>query len=173
LLFWVSGGGGFYRSRVTSGIGFFVPGTKRSGRLCCSSRVGGSVWWQIVLDVRDGVGQVDSRWMLDNINRQVGDGESTLFWVNPWQEGKPLCSLFSRLYELTKFKLDMVAEMFERGWGVNGEAWKWRSKHFAWEEELLGECIICLTNFSFQVDHVDRWIWMLHDSNCYTVSSAY
>jgi len=31
LLFWVSDGAGFYRSRVTSGIGFFVPGTKRRG----------------------------------------------------------------------------------------------------------------------------------------------
>jgi len=42
-----------------------------------------------------------------------------------------------------------------------------------WEEELVGECIVCLTNFSFQADRVDRWIWMLHDSNCYTISSAY
>ena len=38
---------------------------------------------------------------------------------------------------------------------------------------VVGECIVHLTNFSFQVDRVDRWIWMLHDSNCYTVSFAY
>jgi len=31
LLFWVSGGGGFYRSRVTSGIRFFAPGMERRG----------------------------------------------------------------------------------------------------------------------------------------------
>jgi hypothetical protein len=37
----------------------------------------------------------------------------------------------------------------------------------------LGECIGRLSNFSFQGDRVDRWIWTLHDSSCYTVSSAY
>jgi len=84
------------------------------------------VWWQTILDVRDGVSQVDTGWMSDNINRQVGDGVSTLFWVDPWLEGKPLCRLFTRLYELPENKLDTVAEMFARGWGVNEEARKLR-----------------------------------------------
>ena len=34
-------------------------------------------------------------------------------------------------------------------------------------------CIVRLSNFSFQVDHVDKWILKLHATNCYTVSSAY
>jgi len=67
----------------------------------------------------------------------------------------------------------MVADMFARGWGANGEAWKWRRRLFAWEEQLLGECIVRISNFPFQVDRVDNWIWKLHTSNCYTVSSAY
>jgi len=119
------------------------------------------MWWQTILDVRDGAGQVDTGWMIDNITRQVGDGMSTLFWVDPWLEGKPLCQMFVRLYELAENKLDMVADMFARGWGVNGEAWKWRRRLFAWEEELLGECVGRLTNFSLQVDRVDKWIWTL------------
>jgi hypothetical protein len=57
---------------------------EEGGRLCCSRRSGGSVWWQTILDVRDGVGRIDSGWMLDNITRRVGDGLSTLFWVDPW-----------------------------------------------------------------------------------------
>jgi len=32
------------------------------------------VWWQTILNVRDDVGQADTRWMLDNITHQVGDG---------------------------------------------------------------------------------------------------
>jgi hypothetical protein len=44
---------------------------------------------------------------------------------------------------------------------------------FAWEEELLGECIVHISIFSFQVDRIDKWIWKLHTSNCYVVSSAY
>jgi len=39
--------------------------------------------------------------------------------------------------------------MFARGWGVYGEAWKWRRRLFAWEKELLGECIIRLSNLFF------------------------
>jgi hypothetical protein len=44
---------------------------------------------------------------------------------------------------------------------------------FAWEEKLLGECIVRIYIFSFQVDRVDKWIWKLHASNCYVISSAY
>ena len=130
------------------------------------------MWWQTILDVRDGVGQIDSGWMLDNITRRVGDGMSTLFWVDPWLEGKPLCNIFTCLYELAENKLDTVAKLFTRGWGVNVEAWKWPRRLFAWEE-LLGECIGRLSNFFIQGDRADSWIWTLHDSNCYSVSSAY
>jgi len=133
----------------------------------------GLVWWQTIKNVKDCVGQVDLGWLLDNICRQVGDGVSTLFWVDPWLEGKPLCSVFVQLYELSRNKLELVANMYARGWGVNGEAWNWGQRLFAWEEELLGECVVKLTSVSLQVDRIDRWIWNLYVSNCYTVSSAY
>jgi len=109
------------------------------------------VWLQNILNIRDGVGEVDTGWLTDNITRQVGDGESTLFWYDSWIEGKSLCELYVRLFELADNKLDMVAAMFAKGWGVNGEAWKWRCRLFAWEDELLEECIIFLSNFSFRL----------------------
>jgi len=34
--------------------------------------------------------KVATWWLLDNITRQVGDGVSTLFLVDPWLDGKPL-----------------------------------------------------------------------------------
>jgi hypothetical protein len=95
------------------------------------------VWWRTILNVRDGVGQAETGWMIDNINRQVGDGVSTLFWVDPWLEGKPFCKKFVRFYELAENKLETVADMFVGGWGVNKETWKWRRRLFAWEEKLL------------------------------------
>lgn len=132
----------------------------------------GSVWWQTINNVKDGVGQVDPGWLLDNISRHVMDGLSTLFW-NPWLERKPLCYVFVRLYEFSENKLESVANMYARCWGVNGKAWKWRCRLFAWEEELLGECVVRPTSVTLQVDRVYRWIWNLHVSNCYSVSSAY
>ena len=82
------------------------------------------MWWQTIKNFRDGVGQVDEGWMLDNINRQVGDRVTSLFWVDLWLEGKPLSKVFARLYELADNKLETVAHMHARGWGLNGEAWK-------------------------------------------------
>ncbi|GAU11374.1 hypothetical protein TSUD_343650 [Trifolium subterraneum] len=63
--------------------------------------------------------------------------------------------------------------MFEAGWGIGGEAWKWRRRLFAWEEELVLECIARLSNIVLQVDIPDRWEWNLHSSHKYTVQSAY
>ena len=41
--------------------------------LCCSWRGGGSVWWQNILNIMDGVGEVDTGWLTDNIMCLVGD----------------------------------------------------------------------------------------------------
>ena len=73
-------------------------------------------------------GQVDSGWLLDNITRQVGDGESTMFWIDPWLDGKPLCKVYVRLYELSEIKFASVANCLRmgevligtRGGGVGG-----------------------------------------------------
>lgn len=114
------------------------------------------MWWQTIKSVRDGVGQVDSGWLLDNITRQMGDGVSTLFWADPWLDGKPLCKAFMRLFQLAENKFETVANMFSRGWGANGEAWRWHQRLLAWEEDLLGKCVARLTSVILQVDKVDR-----------------
>jgi hypothetical protein len=80
------------------------------------------VWWRMIQSVRDGVGQVDLGWLLDNITRQVGDGKSTLFWTDPWLDREPLCKVYVRLFELSENKLESVANMMARGWSAEGEA---------------------------------------------------
>jgi len=49
-----------------------------------------------------------------------------------------------------------VAEMYSLGWGEEGEAWKWRRRLFAWEEEKVQECCDILTNIVLQPNHSDR-----------------
>jgi len=83
-----------------------------------------------------------------------------------------MSKVFARLYELADNKLETVAHMHARGWGLNGEAWKWRQRLYVWEEELLGECVGQLTSVTLKVECADRWVWTLHVSNCYTFSSA-
>jgi hypothetical protein len=133
----------------------------------------GSVWWRNLNQIRRGVGLVDSGWLSDNIIRRVGDGRDTLFWVDPWLDDCPLARTFGRLYYLADNKLVTVSEMFELGWRVGGEVWKWRRRLLAWEEGLVSECTERVSSCILQVGTLDRWVWKLHTSQCYTVKSAY
>ncbi|GAU13302.1 hypothetical protein TSUD_42560 [Trifolium subterraneum] len=145
---------------------------EEGGRVRFSEGVGSS-WWRGLNTVRSGVGLRDDRWLVDNIRRKVGGGCGSLFWLDPWLEDNPLSRSFSRLYDLAVDKNILVADMFAAGWGVGGEAWKWRRRLFAWEEELVTGCIARLSNVSLQAGVSDSWVWQLHNSGCYSVKSAY
>ena len=80
---------------------------------------------------------------------------------------------FNRLYDLSLFKGALVSDMCHLGWGMDGEAWRWRRRLFAWEEGLLGDLILLLQNVNLQVDNVDRWRWALESTNTFSVRSAY
>jgi hypothetical protein len=58
--------------------------------------------------------------------------------------------------------------MFELGWG--GEAWKWRRKLWAWEEEMVVECRSLLLSVMLQVD---IRTWIPDPSAGYIVRGAY
>ena len=45
---------------------------------------------------------------------------------------------FNRLYNLSMLKGESVYAMSNLGWGVDEEAWVWRRRLFAWEEEDVG-----------------------------------
>jgi hypothetical protein len=76
----------------------------------------------------------------------VGDGCHTLFSWDPWLEGGLLKSVFSRLIDLADNKMVLVAEMSILGWREDDEAWKWRRRLLAWEEEQLREFCVLLNN---------------------------
>ncbi|GAU14843.1 hypothetical protein TSUD_50550 [Trifolium subterraneum] len=118
----------------------------------------GSSWWRALNKVRSGHGLIDPRWLADNIVRQIGDGRTTSFWVDCWLEVGPLARAFSRLYDLADNKNISVADMCVDGWALNGNEWKWRRRLFAWEEELVAQCVGVLANFVLQGDVSDRWV---------------
>jgi len=63
--------------------------------------------------------------------------------------------------------------MSQLGWGEGGEAWRWRRRLFAWEEELVGEFILLLADVTLQVNNEDKWLWTLESSHSFTVRSLY
>ncbi|PNX56356.1 receptor-like kinase, partial [Trifolium pratense] len=90
-----------------------------------------------------------------------------------WLGENPLRERFGRLFDLAETKTCSVAEMFSLGWGFDGEAWVWRRPLRAWEEELLRECQLLLSNISLQAQSLDRWQWRLDPDTGYTVRGAY
>ena len=80
---------------------------------------------------------------------------------------------FSTLYDLSLFKDKSVFDMCQLGWGEEGEAWGWKRRLFAWEEEVGGELTLLIHNVILQVDKDDSWLWTLDSSKTFIVRSAY
>lgn len=59
-----------------------------------------SVWWNNLTTIRRGTSVGVGRWIDDNIGRDIGDGNNTLFWWDPWIDGVVLKNTFSRLFSL-------------------------------------------------------------------------
>jgi len=121
----------------------------------------------------DGVGGDGAGWFLERVSRKVGDGVDTSFWSDWWLGEVPFCQRFRRLFDLAENKLHSVATMFSLGWGEDENTWQWRRRLWVWEEELLAECRMLLSNVILQVDVSDRWQWLSDVVRGYLVRSAY
>jgi len=126
-----------------------------------------SMWWHDIAALRR------EEWFSDHVSRSVGDKKHTLFWSDVWVGGVSFRDRFSRLFELSMFKGESVFDMCLLGWDNEGEAWRWRRRLFAWEEEIVKELRLLLQNVTLQVDREDRWLWSLESSFVYTIRSAY
>ena len=136
------------------------------GHLCVGGR-DGSAWWRNISALRS------EGWFHSNVSRSLSDGTKALFWTDVWVGELSLRDRFSRLYELSLLKGETVAAMRALGWEEEGEAWRWRHRLFAWEEESVGELRLLLQNVSLHVHRKDNWKWKTDSSSFYIVRSAY
>ena len=74
-----------------------------------------SVWWNNLINIKNGAGVGGSRWLDTNVGREVGDGTQNLFWWDPLIDGMVLKNNFSRLFDLATNKMATVAEMYSLG----------------------------------------------------------
>jgi len=124
-------------------------------------------WWKDITNLRA------EEWFDGNVNPCVGDGKNTFFWSDIWVIRMTFRDRFNRLFELSLLKEETIFGVHSLGWGVDGGAWRWRRRLFAWEKELVGELRLLLQNATLQVDRVDKRLWRLETSSVYTVRSVY
>jgi len=144
----------------------------RDGRLADGGR-SGSIWWREVSRIRDGNGGGSDGWFEGCVIRRVGDGESTLFWHDWWCGDIPFRIRFNRLFDLVLNKSIIVKDMFSLGWGASGVGWQWCRALWVWDEELLEECRLVLSNVSLQPLSYDVWQWQPDSNDGYSVRGVY
>jgi len=103
----------------------------------------------------------------------VEDGLCTLFWQDNWLDGGTLKCRFSRLFYRSTSKMETLSDIFLLGWEEGCSAWRRRRRLFVWEEELVRECCVLLSSIFLQDNMNDKWIWHLHVSLKYNVTSVY
>jgi len=77
------------------------------------------------------------------------------------------------LFDLSIHKDLSVGEMYTLSWGEDGEAWRWRRRLLAWEEELVVEIRNLLTNVTLQDTVSDVWLWRPNIGDGTTVRGVY
>lgn len=148
----------------------------RYGEVCGRIQEGdrnASAWWRMMGGVREGIGSGVGNWFGENVERVVGDGKNTFFWTDKWLDGVPLKLRFSRLYELTVHKECTVEEMVRLGWEEEGNAWGWRRRLWAWEEDSMRECVFLVNHVLLQDNIQDSWRWIPDPIHGYSVRGAY
>ncbi|KEH34757.1 hypothetical protein MTR_3g068195 [Medicago truncatula] len=77
-------------------------------------------------------------------------------------------------YRVLKARYGEEGGGYGKEWlGIDGGAWRWRRRLFAWEEETVSECASLLHNVVLQENIVDRWRWSLDPIHGYSVKVAY
>jgi len=55
----------------------------RNGRHC-------STWWRDLQIIDRGVWGIKTGWFAEKLSRKIGNGEETLFWLDPWLGGRTM-----------------------------------------------------------------------------------
>lgn len=101
-------------------------------------------WWGEVIRA---VGGSEGGWLMEGVERVIGNGVDTYFWEEKWAGGARLRDLFPRLYRLS---LDKEARVVSMGEWVEGRwEWRWRWRRTYWIVSLicLMICLMLLTGF--------------------------
>lgn len=145
-----------------------VPCTKPNTQVWDSKN--SSSWWRDLCAI-DSNSVVVQHWLSNEVRRKVGNGDSILVWHDVWFGVKSLKEEFPRLFSLPLDKDSSVAKM--GCWDGNVWRWRWRRALFAWEDEALWLFSATMDGAYLCRDKDDVWIWLVGNSNFFTVKATY
>jgi hypothetical protein len=115
---------------------------------------------------------VPGNWIDEAIQRVVGDGRSTFFWLSNWLGEAPLARLFPRLFSLSNQKEDMIFHFGVRGGDTWSWSFSWRRDLFAWENDLVEQLKDRLALVMLAPEE-DVWRWLPDEEGLFSVKSTY
>jgi hypothetical protein len=128
-----------------------------------------SLWWKDICALER---VVPGNWINEAIQRVVGDGSSTLFWLTNWIGEAPLARLYPRLYSLSTYKENMVHHFGVRRGDTYTWSFTWRRELFAWENELVLHLQDRLASVRLLPEE-DMWRWIPEVDGFFSVKLTY
>ncbi|XP_076922106.1 uncharacterized protein LOC143583771 [Bidens hawaiensis] len=103
---------------------------------------------------------------LSAVQKKIGNGQETRFWLDCWGTSSTLAVKYPRLYALEMDKQCFVNQR------VDGGSWNWRREiRGGRESEQFDNLIVELGHVSL-TDSQDRWIWSFGDMTDFTVKGV-
>jgi hypothetical protein len=127
-----------------------------------------SSWWKDLRGIESAA--ISLNWVSGGLNRKIGNGVTTSFWLENWIGGVTLRDKFPRLFSLSNQKEATISEVV--GLGFDRGVLSLRRGLFDWEEELVGQLEILLHNVTLSLVS-DKWNWSFEDDGVFSVKSAY
>ena len=94
-----------------------------------------------------------------------------MFWVDQWVGEIPLKERFPRLFFVSSQKQNYITDMGIWDDGVWNWRFEWRRRLFSWEEHMVGDLLLAITQHSLIERVEDDWLGSFDSSSSFSVSS--
>ncbi|XP_071728309.1 uncharacterized protein [Rutidosis leptorrhynchoides] len=104
-----------------------------------------------------------------SFTKTIGDGGSTLFWLEHWIGSDKLCNLFPRLFRLEMTQNASVKDRYYKSNGQNISSWNWSRIPTGRTAAELDSLINLLSSFEGNCNNPDTWRWAFASNGLFTV----